>query len=60
MLFSGRLIKWIDAVEPSGMRLLELRVLLGEAAHLFPDLACALGRDKTEEVLSSVPDRSRS
>lgn len=43
--------QWIDAVEPSGLRSLELRVLLGEAAHFVADSACALGRDKSEEVL---------
>ncbi|KAF8859557.1 hypothetical protein BDZ45DRAFT_673299 [Acephala macrosclerotiorum] len=45
------LMKWIDAVEPSGLRSLELRVLLGEAAHFIADSACALGRGKGEEVL---------
>lgn len=46
-----RLIKRIDTVEPSGLRSLELRVLLGEAAHFVADSACVLGRDKGEEVL---------
>jgi len=46
-----RLLKWIYAVEPSGLRSLELRVLLGEAAHFVADSACALGRGKGEEVL---------
>lgn len=46
-----RLIEWIETVEPSGFRSLELRVLLGEAAHFVADAACALGRNKTEEVL---------
>jgi hypothetical protein len=48
---SDKLTEWIDAVEPSGLRSLELRVLIGEVAHYVADSACALGRNKTEEVL---------
>lgn len=47
----ARMKQWVEAVEPSGAQSLELRVLLGEAAHFVADSACALGRDKTEEVL---------
>ena len=43
--------KWVDAIEPSGFHSLELRVLLGEAAHFVADSACALGRGKRAEVL---------
>lgn len=46
-----RLVEWVDVVEPSGLGSLELRVLLGEAANFVADCACALGRDKKEEVL---------
>lgn len=51
LLSNERLRQWIEAVEPSGLRSMELRVLLGEAAHFVADAACALGRDREEEVL---------
>lgn len=42
---------WIEAVEPDTCSSMKLRVLLGEAAHFVFDSACALRRDKKEEVL---------
>ncbi|KAF9069243.1 hypothetical protein BDP27DRAFT_1325861 [Rhodocollybia butyracea] len=48
---SEKLRQWVETVEPSGFQSMELRVLLGEAAHFVADSACALGRDKKEEVL---------
>lgn len=30
---SDKLTEWIDAIEPSGLRLLEVRVMIGEAAE---------------------------
>jgi hypothetical protein len=45
------LSRWANKVEKSGMESLALRILLGEAAHFVADSACALGRDKIEEVL---------
>ncbi|KAK0230425.1 hypothetical protein IW262DRAFT_401294 [Armillaria fumosa] len=44
-------MQWVCAVERSGFKSMELRTLLGEAAHFVADSACALGRDKKEEVL---------
>lgn len=43
--------RWVDTAEPAGLESMELRTLLGEAAHFVADSACALGRDKKEEVL---------
>lgn len=47
----SRFTKWVETVEQSGLESMKLRVLLGEAAHFAADSACALGRDKKEEVL---------
>lgn len=46
-----RFKEWAKRVEPSGLESMRLRTLLGEAAHFVADSACALGRDKKEEVL---------
>ncbi|KAL7963204.1 hypothetical protein V8C34DRAFT_300525 [Trichoderma compactum] len=43
--------KWIDQVEHHGARSFELRVRVGEAAHLVADCACALGRGTPWEVV---------
>ncbi|KAH9029676.1 hypothetical protein EDB85DRAFT_1508217 [Lactarius pseudohatsudake] len=45
------LSRWVNKVEKFGMKSLALRILLGEAAHFVADSACALGRDRVEEVL---------
>ncbi|KAH9055023.1 hypothetical protein EDB87DRAFT_1356274 [Lactarius vividus] len=48
---NGSLSRWVNKVEKFGMKSLVLRILLGEAAHFVADSACALGRDKIDEVL---------
>ncbi|KAJ4307336.1 hypothetical protein N0V88_000719 [Collariella sp. IMI 366227] len=43
--------RWIDKVEPDGVRSFELRARLGEAAHFVADCVCALGRNVPQEVV---------
>ncbi|KAJ4307312.1 hypothetical protein N0V88_000695 [Collariella sp. IMI 366227] len=43
--------RWIDKVEPDGVRSFELRARLGEAAHFVAGCACALGRNAPQEVV---------
>jgi hypothetical protein len=37
--------QWIEKVKRGGLRSFELRVMVGEAAHLVADCACALRQD---------------
>lgn len=44
-------LNWVNRVEPHGFHSLQLRVMLGEAAHFVADAACALGRNTPHEVV---------